>query len=72
MSAPTCTTIPAPPARATTIRRLLFRGERPRHLSRLEKPWITRPGHACGCWPAFLPVTAALYAGAEALDPRGH
>jgi hypothetical protein len=71
MSASTCTTIPAPPARATTIRRLLFRGERPRHLSRLEKPMDNAARARLRLLAAFLPVTAALYVGAEALDPRG-
>jgi len=71
MSASTCTTIPAPPARGTTIRRLLFRGERPRHLSRLEKPIDNAARARLRLLAAFLPVTAALYVGAEALDPRG-
>ena len=71
MSASTCTTIPAPPARATTIRRLLFRGERPGHLSRLEKPMDNAARARLRLLAAFLPVTAALYVGAEALDPRG-
>ena len=60
MSASTYTTIPAPPARASTIRRLVFRGDRPRAA------WARSRLLA-----AFLPVTAALYVGAEALDPRG-
>jgi hypothetical protein len=71
MSASTCTTIPAPPARATTIRRLFFRGERPRHLSRLQKPMDNAARARLRLLAAFLPVTAALYVGAEALDPRG-
>jgi hypothetical protein len=71
MSASTCTAIPAPPARGTTIRRLLFRGERPRHLSRLEKPIDNAARARLRLLAAFLPVTAALYVGAEALDPRG-
>ena len=71
MSASTCTTIPAPPARATKIRRLLFRGERPRHLSRLDKPMDNAARARLRLLAAFLPVTAALYVGAEALDPRG-
>jgi hypothetical protein len=71
MSASTCTTIPAPPARATPIRRLLFRGERSRHLSRLEKPTDNAARARLRLLAAFLPVTAALYVGAEALDPRG-
>ena len=71
MSAMTRTTIPAPPARAATIRRILFRGERPRHLSRLEKPMANAARARLRLLAAFLPVTAALYVGAEALDPRG-
>ena len=71
MSASTCTTIPAPPARAATIRRLLFRGERPRHLSRLEKPTGKASRARQRLLAVFLPTTAVLYVGAEALDPRG-
>jgi signal transduction histidine kinase len=37
MSAITRTNVPAVPARATTIRRVIFRGERSSHLSRLEQ-----------------------------------
>jgi hypothetical protein len=71
MSATTCTTIPAPPARATTIRRLHFRGERPRHLSRLEKPAGKAARVRQRILAVFLPITAVLYVSAEALDPRG-
>ena len=55
MSASTYTTVPAPPPRATTIRRPMENAARAR--------WRLLA--------AFLPVTAALYVGAEALDPRG-
>jgi hypothetical protein len=71
MSAITPTDIPAPPARATTIPRLLTRGERSRHLSRPEKPVANAARARFRLLAAFLPVTAALYVGAEALDPRG-
>jgi hypothetical protein len=71
MSATTRTTSPAPPARAATIRKLLFRGERPRHLSRPEKPMNNASRARQQVLAVFLPVTAALYVGAEALDPRG-
>lgn len=71
MSASTCTTVPAPPARATTIRRLLFRGERPRHPGRPEKPTDKASRARQRVLAVFLPITAALYVGAEALDPRG-
>jgi hypothetical protein len=71
MSSPTCTTIPAPPARAITMRRLLLRGERPRRLSHLEKPMGNAARARLRLLAVFLPVTAVLYVGAEALDPRG-
>jgi hypothetical protein len=59
MSASTCITIPAPSARATTIRRLLFRGERPRHLSRIDKPMDNAARARLRLLAAFLPVTTA-------------
>ena len=71
MSATTRTTIPAPPARAATIRRLLFRGERLRHPGRPEKPTDNCARARLRLLAAFLPITAALYIGAEALDPKG-
>jgi hypothetical protein len=71
MSPSTCTTIPAPPARAATIRRLLFRGERPRHPGRPEKPTDKASRARQRVLAVFLPITAVLYVGAEALDPRG-
>jgi hypothetical protein len=71
MSAITRTDIPAPPARATTIRRLLTRGERSRHLSRPERPVANAARVRQRLLAVVLPVTAALYVGAEALDPKG-
>ena len=71
MSATIRTTIPAPPARAATIRRLLFRGEPPRHPGRPEKPTDKCARARLRLLAACLPVTAALYIGAEALDPKG-
>src|SRR5580693_5343598 len=71
MSASTCTTIPAPPARAATIRRLFFRGERPRHPGRPEKHTDKASRSRQRVLAVFLPITAVLYVGAEALDPRG-
>jgi hypothetical protein len=71
MSAITRTNVPVVPARATTIRRVIFRGERSRHFSRLEKPVAGAARARQRLLAVFLPVTAALYVGAEALDPRG-
>ena len=71
MSAITRTDIPDPPGRATTIRGLFTRGERSRHLSRPEKRVPNAARARFRLLAAFLPVTAVLYVGAEALDPRG-
>jgi hypothetical protein len=53
------------------MRRLLFGGERPRRLSHLEKPMGNAARARLRLLAVFLPVTAVLYVGAEALDPRG-
>ena len=71
MSAIARTDIPAPPARATTIRRLLTRSERSRHPGRPEKPTDNAARARQRVLAVFLPITAVLYVGAEALDPRG-
>jgi len=63
--------IPAAPARATTIRRFLFRGERPGHRHPAENVVGGAARVRLRLLAAFLPVTAVLYVGAEALDPRG-
>ncbi len=65
--------IPAPPARATTVRRLPFRGERPGHRRPAENGGSSaaRVRVRLRLLAAFLPVTVVLYVGAEALDPRG-
>ena len=63
--------IPAAPARATTIRRFLFRGERPGHRYPAENGGGSAARVRLRLLAAFLPVTAVLYVGAEALDPRG-
>ena len=47
------------------------RRERPRHPSRLEQPADNAVRARLRLLAVFLPVTAVLYAGAEALDPRG-
>jgi hypothetical protein len=71
MSATTRTTIPAPPARATTIRGLFRRGEPSRHFSHPEKAVANAARVRLRLLAVFMPVTAVLYVGAEALDPRG-
>jgi hypothetical protein len=75
MSAITRTNTPAAiaaaPARATTVRRFLFRGERPSHRHLAESGGGSAARVRLRLLAAFLPVTAALYIGAEALDPRG-
>jgi hypothetical protein len=71
MSAMTRTNIPAAPARATTIRRFPFRGERPGRRRPAENGGSSAARVRFRLLAAFLPVTAVLYVGAEALDPRG-
>ena len=71
MSATTRTNTPAAPARATTIRRSLFRGERPGHRPPTENVSGSAARVRLRLLAAFLPVTAALYVGAEAMDPKG-
>jgi hypothetical protein len=67
----TPTAIPAAPSRATTIRRFLFRGEDQGHRRPAENRGGSTARVRLRLLAAFLPVTAALYVGAEALDPRG-
>jgi hypothetical protein len=67
----TPTAIPGAPPRATTIRRFLFRGERPGHRQPAENRGSSAARVRLRLLGAFLPVTAVLYVGAEALDPRG-
>ena len=71
MSAMTRTNIPAAPARATTIRRFPFRGERPGPRHPADNVGSSAARVRLRLLAAFLPVTAVLYVGAEALDPRG-
>ena len=75
MSATTRTTtpaaIPAAPARASTARRSILRGERPGHHHPAENDGASAARMRMRLLAAFLPVTAALYVSAEALDPRG-
>ena len=71
MSAMTRADTPAAAARATTIRRFLFRGERPGHRQPAENRGSSAARVRLRLLGAFLPVTAVLYVGAEALDPRG-
>ena len=64
------TDVPAPQP-SNHIRGLLIRGERSRHLGLPEKPVANAARARFRLLAAFLPVTAVLYVGAEALDPRG-
>jgi hypothetical protein len=66
--------IPAGPARSTTIRRFPFRGDRgegPGLRRRAENGGNSAARVRFRLLAAFLPVTAMLYVGAEALNPRG-
>ena len=67
----TPTGIPAAPSRATTIRRFLFRGEDQGHRRPAENRGGSTARVRLRLLAAFLPVTAVLYVGAEALNPRG-
>ena len=71
MSAMTRADTPVASARATTIRRFLFRGERPGHRRPAENVVRGAARVRLRLLAAFLPVTAVAYVGAEALDPRG-
>jgi hypothetical protein len=72
MTRPTTpTALPARQPRATTIRKLLVGGERPGHRHPARDAVVGAARVRLRLLAAFLPVTAVLYIGAEALDPRG-